>query len=413
MGTVNFQQRIHTVIYYLTLLTLIISIAFPVITRDLFFLTSGLAVIAWSITGRGISKSTVWLLIPVFVFGCYRVGYAIYDAGTFRPKLDAWQVYIATGERLIMGTVLAGYLSVFHKDRTRPFLIALMGSLTLCLLYTAYARFYLDSDRAAFAGLRATLITYESVTVYLVFLGCCLQFMAASRLKWIAIGLSTIMAVAVTILTETRAGVLTLIIGISILFLLSNLKHKSRLFAVTGLIFCITVGLSYPMIKPRVEALQADLSAYESGKDRAKSVGARFEMWQASLITVEAAPFFGAGYLGRQQIIQKQVLEKELDPVTVHFSAIHMHNEYLEELSLHGTFGLFLLLLMYGTLFRASLKKNISGERHLALLALVFCYAFFGLADVLFFSREASILFVVLLGLTLTQRQVSQRSFTR
>ena len=402
------RKTVHTVVLWLTLPTLATCIGFPIMSRHLFFTAGGLALLAWLGTRERLSTRTWMVLAPVLFFGLFRIGYTLLETGTLRPASDAWQVYLATGNRLIVGCILAGYLlSEPNRLQARVFAAALFCGLALCLLQVLYATFHLNVERGSFGYSRATMIAYEAVTVYLVFLGICLKVSVQQRLKWLSVAAASIIVAVIVMLTETRAAILALIVLVPMLCLLSQQQQKGKVLGATAMILLVITAIGYPaFIKPRIDKLEKDVSSYVAGTDRRDSVGARLEMWRASLFVFESAPIFGAGYQGRLEVIQHQVALRRLDPVTQHFATVHMHNEYLEELSLHGVTGLLLLLWMYGALLCSALRRDVLGERRLSLLALAAAYAFFGLTDVLFFSREASVLFVVTLALCLAQREI-------
>lgn len=406
---IPFRQIVYIAVLSLAMVALMASIGLPAMSRQFFFVSAGLALLSWLCTRQRLPAQSWLVLGPVFLFGAFRIGYTLIETGSLHPDIDAWQVYLATGNRLIMGGILAGYLL---SESSKPwfknvFATALFCGLAVCLLQVLYATFYLHTDRGSFGNSRATMIAYEAVTVYLVFLGCCLKVSVQQRRKWLAVAVASAMVAVIVMLTETRAAILALIVLVPGLCLLSRQPQKGKVLGTTAIILLVIAAIGYPaFIKPRIDRLENDVAGYVAGTDRRDSVGARVEMWRASLTVFRSKPIFGAGYQGRLTVIRQQVALRQLDPITQHFATIHMHNEYFEEASLHGITGLLLLLWMYGSLIWFALRLNLSSERDLPLLALAVTYAFFGLTDVLFFSREASVLFVVLLALCLAQSQI-------
>jgi O-antigen ligase len=396
------NSRMVQAVYVLTLMAWIASIAFPAEARQLFYFVCGLALLAW-LLDRRLPKKEVWVLLAILMlYAIYRLGYTVIDANTFRPQNDSEQVSIAIAQRFLMGCFLIGYLST-HKELWRHswVLYAISAALTIGLFHAGYIDFILEQTRGE-RGQKATIFSYEVVALYLVFFGIWLE--QSIGCKWragISLWAVTLLALTLVLWTQTRSALLSFLFGSVLLIALSLRPDKWRIFSVWLLLSGITVAVAYPwIIQPRLFEAKTNISQYVSNENRATSLGIRFELWRAGWRAFEEAPWFGGGYERRAALIDNAVADGAFDPALQRSKKVHVHNEIIEELSLRGLVGGGLLVTLYGYLFFLALTR-VRGA--LPLLGLVSAYFFSGLTDVLFFSREATVVFLLSLALLMMQ----------
>ena len=386
---------LEEIVYSLALLVLFLAVPFPVEARKLFYVACGLAAVGWALDRKRPDKEVLFLLAALAVFALYRVAHTAMEAGTFYPKVDAWQVYLSTANRFLMGLLLIGYLStrslLFHERRVRALCIALM----LGLIVTGAYELILQQGRG-YREQRATLFAYEVVAVFFAYLGLQLTRQRDEKKHWPLQALIALLTLGIVLRTETRMALLCFFIGGALLLILSERVRKWKVLGAATLVGAIVVAGCYPyLVKPRLMEAYNDITQYVSGENRATSIGTRFELWRGSVRVFEQSPITGGGYQQRAEILGEAVAQHQLDPVASHYSSVNMHNEMLEELSLRGAVGGVLLLCLY---MAVAVLGWRAAPRNLALLGALFAYVFSGLTDVLFFSREATVLFVTLLA---------------
>ncbi|MCP9757727.1 O-antigen ligase family protein [Aquitalea sp. S1-19] len=376
-----------------------IALAFinPALSRDLFYTSTGLATLYFIVKKINPAKTMGLIGFSFIAFGLYKVGRTLLETGTLNPSADALQVYLATGYRFILGAFLISFLR-----RKECKLDSLMPIFLITSLLTS---FYIASTDVLIKGLsrggndigyRATNFSYMVTAIYLTYLGLSINNTSRNIVNTITIFTVSLMAWATIILTGTRAAMIAIAIGSMFLLIKSNIKFKKETTLVTLLLITISSAALYSNhIKPRIMEAQLDISSYIDNSNKATSIGARFEMWKAGIKSFEQSPILGLGYHGREIFIKNQVSLGTLDPITDHFSTVHMHNELIEELSTRGLIGGSLLILIY----IASITTRTSEKNKLALYGTAYSYMLFGLSDVLFFSRESSSLFILLIAL--------------
>ncbi|MDR0250287.1 MAG: O-antigen ligase family protein [Burkholderiales bacterium] len=386
---------VEWVVYGLALIVLLLAVPFPSEARKVFYFTCGLAGIGWVLDRKRPDNGVLFLLVALVSFALYRMVHAVMDAGTFSSRVDALQVYLSTSSRFLMGLLLIGYLSTRRPPFHERWFQALSITLVLGLIIAAGCAFILQQERAG-RDQWETLFSYEVIAVSFAYLGLQLTRQINEKKHWGVLACVSLLALGIVLWTETRIALFCFFIGGTLLLLLSERARKWKVLGVASLLGAVVLIGCYPyLVKPRLMEAYTDIIQYVSGENRATSIGTRFELWRGSVMVAQQTPLWGGGYWKRAEIIGEAVEQYRLDPVALHYSQVNMHNELLEELSLRGVVGGALLLWMYFAVIALGWRAR---PRNLALLGIVFAFAFSGLTDVLFFSREATVLFVTLLA---------------
>jgi O-antigen ligase len=385
---------VEWVVYGLTLIVLLLAAPFPSEARKVFYFTCGLAGIGWTLDRKRPDNGVLFLLAALASFALYRMVHTVMDAGMFSSKVDALQAYLSTGSRFLMGLFLIGYLSTRRPSFHERWFQALSITLMLSLMITAGYAFILQQERDGREPW-ATLFSYEVLAVSFAYLGLQLTRQIDERKHWGVLACVGLLALGIVLWTETRIALFCFFIGGALLLLLSERARKWKILSIASLLGAVVLIGSYPyLVKPRLMEAYTDITQYASGENRATSIGTRFELWRGSVMVLKQEPL-GGGYWKRAEIIAEAVEQHRLDPVALHYSQVNMHNELLEELSLRGLLGGVLLLWVYFAVVALGWRGK---PRNLALLGVVFAFAFSGLTDALFFSREATVLFITLLA---------------
>ena len=146
-------------------------------------------------------------------------------------------------------------------------------------------------------------------------------------------------------------------------------------------------------VQARVTQAFHDIELYQSGENKATSLGARFDMWKGALTLIADKPLTGWGWEGYHIGMQALVDQGEV----IQFSADnHAHNEYLDNFARRGVLGILSLLALYLVPFHLFAKRLISPnleQRALATAGAILPVAFmdFGLSQV-FFGHNSGVM---------------------
>ncbi|WP_240355123.1 O-antigen ligase family protein [Pectobacterium brasiliense] len=383
------------------LLTLAIMPFSSIIAGWLFYLTGALSIFYVATHLRTVIAAKRLLLIPLCLLAIGLTNliwyHQYYQPDSLLPYV--YNAYRTSAHASILGAfILLTALHISQKNRQQP----LFYIIAICVFTLGYA-FY----QSLFSGMhRIGLIfgTATSAAYFLTFIGA-LSAQALLKLDstykyYLYLGHFLLLTVAI-LLTETRAAIFVYpIVGATIL--LSEVRHSKPLFikALVGssatLLLCSF--LFQETIHQRVNDLINDVHSYSMNNSRT-SVGARIAMYQSGIEAGEEA-LLGQSAEQRAERIVAQAEQKPNLAGAVEFLNIHLHNEVIDAFSLKGLPGAILLVLLYASLFYFSffvLRSHLSA-------ALLFALLMYGLSDVILYSRDMLIawLMAFCLGTTLT-----------
>ncbi|MDY4373386.1 O-antigen ligase family protein [Pectobacterium carotovorum] len=383
------------------LLTLAIMPFSSIIAGWLFYLTGSLSVFYVATHLRTIIAAKRLLLIPLCLLAIGLTNLIWYHH-YYRPDSlfpYVYNAYRTSAHAGILGAfILLTVLHISQKNRHQP----LFYIIAICVLTLSYA-FY----QSLFSGMHRIALVFGTATsaaYFLTFIGA-LSAQALLKLDsaykyYLYLGHFLLVTIAI-FLTETRAAIFVYpIVGATIL--LSEVRHNKRLFikAFIGssatILLCLF--LFQDTLHQRISDLINDIHSY-SMNNSMTSVGARIAMYQSGLEAGEEALLGQSAEQRAEHIIAQAKQESELSGA-VGYLDIHLHNEVIDAFSLKGLPGAILLVLLYASLFYFSffvLRSHLSA-------ALLFALLMYGLSDVILYSRDMLIawLMAFCLGTTLT-----------
>lgn len=107
-------------------------------------------------------------------------------------------------------------------------------------------------------------------------------------------------------------------------------------------VFCMSYFIQSTGVAKRIDQAVVDITNYKHGINKGSSLGARFEMWSASLAVIKENPVMGVGVGGYQPSIQKisgnKIASLYLSP----------HNTYINAMLTQGIIG---LVILFGVFF--------------------------------------------------------------
>ncbi|WP_308415346.1 O-antigen ligase family protein [Pectobacterium versatile] len=317
-----------------------------------------------------------------------------------------YNAYRTSAHAGILGAfILLTVLHISQKNRQQP----LFYIIAICVLTLSYA-FY----QSLFSGMHRIALVFGTATsaaYFLTFIGA-LSAQALLKLDsaykyYLYLGHFLLVTIAI-FLTETRAAIFVYpIVGATIL--LSEVRHNKRLFikAFIGssatILLCLF--LFQDTLHQRISDLINDIHSY-SMNNSMTSVGARIAMYQSGIEAGEEA-LLGQSAEQRAERIVAQAEQKPNLAGAVEYLDVHLHNEVIDAFSLKGLPGAILLVLLYASLFYFSffvLRSHLSA-------ALLFALLMYGLSDVILYSRDMLIawLMAFCLGTTLTGKWLKQK----
>ncbi|MCL6374492.1 O-antigen ligase domain-containing protein [Pectobacterium atrosepticum] len=390
------------------LLTLAIMPFSSIIAGWLFYLTGSLSVFYVVTHLRTVIVAKRLLLIPLCLLAIGLTNliwyHHYYQPDSLFPYV--YNAYRTSAHAGILGAfILLTVLHISQKNRQQP----LFYIIAICVLTLSYA-FY----QSLFSGMHRIALVFGTATsaaYFLTFIGA-LSAQALLKLDsaykyYLYLGHFLLVTIAI-FLTETRAAIFVYpIVGATIL--LSEVRHNKRLFikAFIGssatILLCLF--LFQDTLHQRISDLINDIHSY-SMNNSMTSVGARIAMYQSGIEAGEEALLGQSAEQRAEHIIAQAKQESELSGA-VGYLDIHLHNEVIDAFSLKGLPGAILLVLLYAALFYFSffvLRSHLSA-------ALLFALLMYGLSDVILYSRDMLIawLMTFCLGTTLTGKWLKPR----
>jgi len=265
--------------------------------------------------------------------------------------------------------------------------------------YFGYPRAEGDENPIMFGGI--------SMLIGLICLNYTLYFYKTRKKAWCFFSaMAFFCGFFASLLSGSKGSWIILPVALIFLFwnyreLISKKLYLNILLAVTLIIGAISLTPSLG-VSARIGTLISDVALYLEGNDKETSVSHRAELWKASIFMFQDSPVFGIGR--SHQIDFKQNL---VDQNLIHKSVLlftHAHNEFLNELGLHGFFGLISLLIVYlGPLLLFGSKiKNSANNPNIKIYAISgalvpLCYMGFALTQAMFVHNSGVMVYAFLI----------------
>ncbi|EHD19646.1 MULTISPECIES: O-antigen ligase family protein [Brenneria] len=385
------------------LLTLAIMPFSTIVAGWVFYLTGSLAVFYVMTHLKTILAAKRLLAIPLclLVLGLSNLVWhqQYYQPDTAFPAV--YDAYQTSAHACILGAFIL--LTTLHiaREKQRFQFPCIMA---ICALTLGYA-FY----QSAFSGIHRVSLIFgpaTSAAYFITFIGA-LSAQALltinSRYKYYLYLAHFLLVTIAIILTETRAAIFVYPI-VGAMILLSEVRHDKKLLikAFLGSVMTILLCslLFHDTINKRTNDLLNDIRSYSMNNSKT-SVGARIAMYQSGIETGEKA-LLGQSAEQRSARISALAEQKPQLSGAVIFLNVHLHNEAIDAFSLKGLPGALILVMLYAALLYFSffiLRSHLSA-------ALLFALIMYGLSDVILYSRDMLMawLMTFCLGTTLTGR---------
>lgn len=344
-------------------------------------------------------KALLMLAGVIFLIGIYNVLWL----ELFKPEKTVfsgtYRAYLYAARMLISGTFVVLAFSLITQSMKRFILPCLSVLLIAVVIYAGVEEAHHQLPRIMLAFKVATTAGYAVALIGIVCSAWLIQL--KPRLYPLILALVSLCVLVTLALNETRAAMLTYPVVI-LLMLLANYSHsRKKLLKRAALFFVLLVVCGVVMkdvLQQRTQNLMSDITSYQNNNSNT-SVGARLAMYQVGLETMRFN-LIGQSIEERQNAVTAMIQAHPNLSGAAPYLNVHLHNEFIETLSLKGIVGTLLLILFYITLIYYSIRhKNIS------LFVVTLAIMLFGLSDVLLYSREMPIVATSCIALCILLQQ--------
>lgn len=268
-------------------------------------------------------------------------------------------------------------------------------------LYAIYQGLTLHVFRIQITLERATIIAYIFTMTNIVLLGTILEL--KNKYRYVLFLVCAMTGLAAIAFTETRAALLACPVLIILLLFVHPQVSKQQLLKLCAafvIALVLLTALFHQKLIARYQEMQTDITQYQD-HNSVSSVGSRLVMFKTGLQAGLDAPF-GESAERRGNDIKQQVQANPGLAGALDYINVHMHNEFIENFSLRGIGGVATLILLYAVLLLNAWRKRNAIQGVLTLTVIVY-----GLSDVIFFSKEAVIVFSMALILSVLQQKIA------
>lgn len=335
-----------------------------------------------------------WIIAPIAMLGMSDL---IWFAWIYigNPDFDEFNGYLNAGKRLILAAVIGYYLlsvmQKYHQTCRTVIKITLILTFIIATGVGVYQHLFLPGRVDFFLG-RATNAAYDYsiLSAALIFL---LVYETVNRKTMFCSLLIFAVSYYIIFQTGTRNVMATyplLIIFVGIVKL-RHLGFKPLILVLLSIAVVTTLSYKH-IIKPKFDITVNEYNRYENTNGNEDgSLTSRLAMWRigTSLIALHPA---GNSLEERWNYAVNYVKQHNADKSALPYINVHLHNEVIEVTSLMGIQGAAVLLFFY-----FSLLGYAYYTRNPPLFAIMMGIIVCGLTDVIFSSREQTIMLTLLI----------------
>ncbi len=321
---------------------LVISIPLSTAATNIFsFVALGCALFSGNLKAK---YTQVWpnpLTLPALLLFSMLLVSMTYTVAPFNQAFGTLKSYI---ELLFIPL----WMPLFFEEKIRHRAMdAFLAAMVLSLVYGIYKFIaFTDGGRIPlhFVSFRNHIQESFLMTVaaYLLIHRAILSLRTAGRL--LQAGLATLMFVYIFYMMRGRTGYVIALTAIGLIFV-QHFKFKGIIIgSVTMVLLALLVYYTSPMLKDRVDEAATNTVSYQ-GVDSETSMGERLTFYHTSLKVIKENPVLGVGVGGVRTSFNQHGVNIN-----------NPHNEYLNMGVQLGIVGILLLLYLFFTHFRTSLR---------------------------------------------------------
>lgn len=408
INIITIKRHVLILSFLFTLISIISTLIDTKVARISFFIACYLSIFGVLICKEKYKSFIRNVPISLCLVGLSKVIW-FYTFYIGNPDFDLQNSYLQSGKRVILCSILISYLLTnLKKNSYNIKIVGIALSLTF-ILTTLFGIHQISNDIA-----RVELNTHatDAAYMYSCISFCLIGYFIKSELKPVITYLLIITTFAVSLYIIIKTGTRSAIIFHPIIFitlLIFSIKsHKLKLIAtISSVLFITAIGFTFKgAILNKVEQTKNEILIYtESQGNRGTSLGARFAMWNGGIYSFYNYPL-GTSMESRHKSIEKYTKEENKDSSALIFSMVHLHNEVIDTLSLQGILGFLVLIIFYGSMMINALKN-----KNTILFSIILCMIAYGLGDVLFISRQQTILFSLLIFIALLLHKEKEEEY--
>lgn len=392
----------------LLLIAAVLMLLHPSWGKTYFYLAAVVALLlGWRFIEWDKTDSSWWWLGGIAAFLIYRWSWT--RLNPVPPDVTLHNIYFSyrdTSQSLLYGLPMlimamgAGkYLSEWARHsvwrlRYGVYLASWLAS--SCMLIAYFDVGPAPLPRATLGGNYPTIGAYMLAILDMLAL-CVLRRESNFRLKWMGALLSVPLQLLALVSTGTRAAVLVYLLLLAMISFKEVSRFGGRKVLLSGASFLGLLILVGGLWAPRLLEGVSDIQRYAKG-DGISSLGIRLSLWRAGAGVSLTRPF-GESIQERSEHIAAVVANGQANVAALQMKSVHLHNELIEIASLLGIQGVLLWGLLLFSLWRLSIRVGAWGRETMQ------CYVgmivLFGFSDVLLFSREFVMFFMLMAALIL------------
>lgn len=345
---------------------------------------------------RSVCRASCYAL-PLFALATLYAIWSLFAYYSLHYQTAEWLLFTPAKRWFLAGVIALYVCWGCQKGILRSITIKRWAMISLAaafVLSSAYAVWqgFTSQDRIILGINRATMTAYAYSALSLALMTLIARHSTSSK-KYLALLLMGLLSVAVIFLTETRSA-MALHIFLAVLLVLASLWQDKKLTPMSLgallllLLVVAGVGSRWSMVKMRVDSTFDEIHLYQQGNDRT-SLGSRFTMWKMGIMTFKEAPF------GETEITRNARIRAYLDSHNqqnswaLEYIDVHLHNEFIQNASLSGIFGILTLLFFFGRLI---FRNGISGLLLNPVSVVTLSALLYGMTDVVLNSVEYIVL---------------------
>ncbi|MEN7430566.1 O-antigen ligase family protein [Chromobacterium sp. TRC.1.1.SA] len=381
-------------------------LAFPASGRTLFYILCLLSLLALPLVmfqRRDAESKTLNLLLSfaLLIFIAFRAAWLWYFPAPADPALFSVAFAYQLSNKIWLSALPLLLLPLWGSfgRRLSPACatFAMVSASALLSIITLKAWHDAHGVRVGLGGLYATGAAYLLCAIHFFAL---LLFYPFRLKKWQWLGLCLLIALQFMsiVATGTRAALLVylFVLGCAVLWRF-GLNQSWRTYVIAALLAGLALCSSWAVVGSRIKEAQTDLIAYSQG-NADTSLGIRFSLWDAGAHAVGERPW-GQGIQARDELFHQLVNDGALNKAALIMRDIHLHNEWLEIMSLQGVPGALSWLIFLSGFAIYGWRRGGFSRRFMALY--VGFWLVFGLSDVLLLSPQIAMCGAMLAALGL------------
>lgn len=386
-------KNIYQLCFVLLSIALASSLVVEALPRKIFYFSSylvALYLVILTVKKQWLKdKTAITVALPLLLIGLVRLIWAkMFSHAEFS---DVVNNYFQGGKLFIIAAFLSYFIVAWRHYLSRPLLITCSAILFVGLLVTL--GFAISEHAKTLTRIRLLTDSAGTVSYLITALALCTLYTGHRVIthrggQMILFSAVFVVNMMLMILTESRAGVLTLPLIYLAWFYFTH-RWAGKISLVVLALFIIVGALFMPgSVWQRLDSIHNEVDTYQTNNNT--SIGARFSIWKGGWHSVSWS-LLGQSPDQRTAKAREYITQHERhNPEAYKNVMYHLHDDFLETLSLQGIAGALSLLIFYLVLLIVAARRGVAGLTLLPLSIIIF-----GLTDTVLI-QSGSVLILVM-----------------